>query len=354
MNYGSTYADLAATPPEKAWHMLRALRHKPPGYAGSGDRKATFNAALEQSEQFTRAAAGVGVATRPVLLFYAVSQAGWVISSAARSRNGQDWRLGGGHGITARRLSALDVPLSKVTVQNSGHGSFTEVAETLCAASLPDETTLGDLWCLIPGAESSPLHGQGTGRLVVVEQESFDIIRGGRTRAVIANLPMHLWKAPPVLGNDAEIEAERAAVRSFLADYPTLRDAEFVWSEGEPTGLQRHDHDSLRLPVVLGAANSATIEAADIESRGYTSGGMTLAYPCVGGSDRNAHPFLVWWAVLFALSQLARYEPKAWLQRTNISTSADASPIEHLLDRAQATLPELIHRTIMEVADAGL
>lgn len=65
-----------------------------------------------------------------------------------------------------------------------------------------------------------------------------------------------------------------------------------------------------------------------------------------------AHPFLLWWALTFGLSMLARYEPKAWAERTSISSSADASPIEHLLNQALATLPELIHRTVVDAAQA--
>ena len=55
---------------------LRALRYDPPGYAKQGARRTTFQSALEQCEQFLAAARDAGYATRPVQLFYGLSQAG--------------------------------------------------------------------------------------------------------------------------------------------------------------------------------------------------------------------------------------------------------------------------------------
>jgi hypothetical protein len=58
---------------------LRALRHAPPGFAGHGARRTLFQSSLEQCEQFLAAARDTGYATRPVQLFYALSQAGRAI-----------------------------------------------------------------------------------------------------------------------------------------------------------------------------------------------------------------------------------------------------------------------------------
>ncbi|WP_416071590.1 YaaC family protein [Streptomyces sp. ME02-8801-2C] len=67
-----TYPDL-----EDVWQALRETRSDPPGWAGSGNaaRRKTYNAALEQAEQLLKAAAQVGPASRPLLLFYGLSQA---------------------------------------------------------------------------------------------------------------------------------------------------------------------------------------------------------------------------------------------------------------------------------------
>jgi hypothetical protein len=70
---------------------LRALRYDPPGYAKQGARRTTFQSALEQCEQFHAAAHGAGYATRPVQLFYALSQAGRAIVAASPRLGNQAW-----------------------------------------------------------------------------------------------------------------------------------------------------------------------------------------------------------------------------------------------------------------------
>jgi hypothetical protein len=60
---------------------------------------------------------------------------------------------------------------------------------------------------------------------------------------------------------------------------------------------------------------------------------------------------MVWWAVTFALSMMARYEPRVWVNVVAVARSADAAAVEHLLTEALVVLPELIHRTLMEVTD---
>ena len=74
--------------------------------------------------------------------------------------------------------------------------------------------------------------------------------------------------------------------------------------------------------------------------------GCRNAYPSLDGSPRPIHPLVVWWAVLFGLSILARYEPESWGIAIDVNRSPDAVPIEHLLEAALDTVPELLHRTL--------
>ncbi|MFJ6862450.1 YaaC family protein [Streptomyces werraensis] len=67
----------------EAWEQLRASRWSPPGRADSGSRRNAYAAALEQAEQTFQAAAAVGTATRPIQVFYGLSQAGRAIAAAA-------------------------------------------------------------------------------------------------------------------------------------------------------------------------------------------------------------------------------------------------------------------------------
>lgn len=122
--YGQTYLDLQTTPPAVAWQMLRTLRSSPPGNAQRGDRRQTFNAALEQAEQLFGAAANVGPAARPLLAFYGLSQAGRAVAAAALDVSNREYRLGG-HGITTGQMQGLAASgLAALTVEDQGEGSL--------------------------------------------------------------------------------------------------------------------------------------------------------------------------------------------------------------------------------------
>jgi hypothetical protein len=59
---------------------------------------------------------------------------------------------------------------------------------------------------------------------------------------------------------------------------------------------------------------------------------------------------MAWWAVLYTLSMLARYEPATWVKLISVDDSEHAVPIERLLERAVNHLPVLIADTITEVS----
>ncbi|MBQ0867333.1 MULTISPECIES: YaaC family protein [Streptomyces] len=117
--------------PDGAWERLRASRWNPPGKAAEGrSRRKTYAAALEQTEQMFRAAAVVGPATRPLQVFYGLSQAGRAIAAAAGALYGEDWRLVG-HGIKASGLSDAFPDIEIRTEQPGTQGSFVRVSEVL-------------------------------------------------------------------------------------------------------------------------------------------------------------------------------------------------------------------------------
>jgi hypothetical protein len=59
---------------------------------------------------------------------------------------------------------------------------------------------------------------------------------------------------------------------------------------------------------------------------------------------------LAWWAILFALSMLARYQPETWTAYLDVDKCAYAVPLETLLDRALVTCPELLLHAIRSVS----
>jgi len=90
------------TSAEFGWTALRATRWDPPSAAkATADRMRTYVFALEQAEQMFAASRNVGQATRPVLVYYGLNQAGRAVAAAAAGRNDDMWRLSG-HGIHAK------------------------------------------------------------------------------------------------------------------------------------------------------------------------------------------------------------------------------------------------------------
>jgi hypothetical protein len=83
----------------------------------------------------------------------------------------------------------------------------------------------------------------------------------------------------------------------------------------------------------LALANPKTLQGLAAIAR-YRSADDTLVTPAIGSMVTGLHPFLALWAVLLALSSLGRYEPATWSKMTDIDQSAEANPIEHLLEEA--------------------
>jgi len=72
--------------------------------------------------------------------------------------------------------------------------------------------------------------------------------------------------------------------------------------------------------------------------------------PVVGDSRDELSALLLWWALLFALSLLARYEPVAWRTALDPDQSELAFGLERLLDDALDITPDLLHEAITHAA----
>jgi len=116
--------------PTRYWRRLRWLRANPPGYASRNkERRETFTTALEQAEQLVRSAADLGPETRPINLFYGLSQ-GTRAVVAAREPSDKDFWLSN-HGIAYR--GNLDRSIANIEVEqlDTPGGSFTALARLL-------------------------------------------------------------------------------------------------------------------------------------------------------------------------------------------------------------------------------
>lgn len=311
------------------------MRHQPPGLAANDERRFVFGSALEQAEQLFTSAATAGYASRPIALFYGLSQAGRAIAAASMDAGDDDWKLKG-HGIGVFNLD--DGPeLSLLTVGDKGRGgSFKQLAPLLKSGTLPNPTPFGQLWRVIPDLLATPLDDSSvTPSVLFVNGFNVTEEMGGMR---ITGLPQNL-----------EAAAEEQ-VADFFKSYPTL-----VGNEPHPD-FKAPQVDHAGRTYTLRAWRWSTPEENDMRrllnriTQPYRDDSERWSFPALGGDQAALHPLLAWWAILFALSMLARYEPASWTNHIDVDISPNAVPLETVLEQALDTCPRLILHAIQTVS----
>jgi hypothetical protein len=316
----------------RALRSLRALRHSPPGYAKQGGRRATFQSALEQCEQFLGAASDTGYATRPVQLFYALSQAGRAIVAASPRVSNQAWKVSG-HGLTANTAAAV---AADVSVTATRGGLFPAVASALDVEALvPDEpVALRELWPLLPETVDVPLTADVMLPVLLFFQAGWPKT-DPFTHAEVNGIPRQVRD---LYGQD------RVRVKKHLDRYPALRGSMLKVSQPMGGLSWRRGRSGMGLTVEWRSGSPPLMffdskTLSDLGVACYRSADDFVVTPAIGSMATGLHPFLVLWAVLLALSSLARYEPATWSKMIDIDRSAEANAIEHFLEEAMASVP---------------
>jgi hypothetical protein len=124
-------------------------------------------------------------------------------------------------------------------------------------------------------------------------------------------------------------------LRRFMEAYPHAAGYMMVLAEPD-TQLPRFDLDQFtgRVDLMMhwNAGERATekqrLERLAEIMTSYK--GIQFLRPTVAGYDRPLHPLLAWWAVLFCLSMLARYQPGEWVSHIDVNTSPYAVALETL------------------------
>jgi hypothetical protein len=344
-----SWADVGAPTILTIWRHIRSLRYQPPGRADVGERKRIFGAALEQAEQLFTAAEAVGYASRPILLFYGLSQAGRAIAAASTLADNDHYKLVR-HGIKTRDLDHGE--FYGITVIDSGSGSFTQLAPLLRSGTLPQGTSLGQLWNTIPDLRDPPLPTERYEHLPILSYKNAAVTTG-YVVGTVSGLPNRLESAssagiteflrayPSLAGSSASSLAAQAITRDPITQAVTVHRqwlrpaskndlAPFTWREEDMSDWQIME-DRLTQP--------------------YRGDSERYVFPAIGGASQPLHPLLTWWALLFALSMLARYEPASWTNHLQRDESANAVPIEAALDRALHTCPELVAHAVSAVSN---
>lgn len=315
-----------------------------------------FGSALEQCEQLVRAARAVGYASRPILLFYAWSQAGRAVAAVSVATGNEQYRLTG-HGLHVADLDQRP-PLHRLTLIDKGKGAFTQLAAMLDSGSLPKGATLGQVWAAIPNLLCPPPDHHDTGWKPPLRVRGVEVKRNpeaARMTGFVASLPEWFTHR----------DLSAADVADFFRSYPTLGASETCPKEWMPPS-SIPPGAVLRMPGdVLEMARAWPVSDAPLpddllgahfaweRTEPYLTQVDRSAYPTLGGADRQIQPFLAWWAALFALSMLARYEPASWTRHLDVDASPDAVPLETMLDRALEACPLLVLNAIRQVIGEG-
>lgn len=334
---------------DRAWEWLRASRSDPPGRAGSGSRHKTYATALEQAAQMFSAAAVVGPATRPLQVFYGLSQAGRAIAAASWSLKGEEWRLEA-HGI---KTTGFDRDFPDIEIRTDpadSRGSFTRVSQLLDSPVWQtDPVRLEDVWDMLPVNLDYPLTDRA--RLTPLEVSEHHV---GDYDHPLLSVPVR--DIP-----DRVIDiGTREALETFLTSYPALaRHESYVTTRALELGPQappdfaRYEEGggSLQINWDMPQGSATPAERREyLRSMTYGHGGLRYFFPVIPPVSRELYPLMAWWSVLYTLSMLARYEPARWAVHTNVDGSPHAVRIERILELAITHVPVLIREAVAQVA----
>jgi hypothetical protein len=319
---------------ERIWRDIRGLRADPPGRAGEeDDRRDVFVAALQQAEELHGAASVSGFASRPLPLFYSLSQGGRAIAAAQGLDTG--WAFHG-HGLGVAPDQEDDAVMAK-EVEPHKKGAFPLLSEITGSAPLPDRLSLGAMLASLPEVA------------VIVEAHIDDVPALELSLDHETANGEYMMLAPPLrmaavyFGPEKSLPGDHQlqAMETRLAPYPRAKG----WVI-RPTQAQRNGKlgIGLRWPVEEGDARGG--KALDVVATRY--GPSYYLRPGLGEDGSEVNVLMTWWASLFTLSSLARYEPALWGAALDLNSSKLAVVLEEILEVAQERVPELLYETLAE------
>lgn len=300
------------------WAHIRLSRSSPPGRAATDDvRRETYSAALQQSEELFRGARTATSASRPLPLFYSLSQAGRAIAAA----HAEKWQLRG-HGLSMDITD--DDPMTSI-IQATKAGAFVTVAE-LTGDGLTSPVPLQEVWAAIPSLADTPAPTTSPPSLYaepVEDEYPFSSLEHGVVQATVV-FP-------------SEVE-EQATHHLFLERYPTPWPREVTL---QACGTQRGYGRVVRWGTDALTPLDRRSRLEELLTRDAATGDRWLV-PGIGRSQEVLAPLFLWWILLYGFSILARYEPGHWKRILDVDSSRWAVAVESALDIALETLPSLI------------
>ncbi|GAA3068577.1 hypothetical protein GCM10010464_35970 [Pseudonocardia yunnanensis] len=297
---------------------------------------------MKQSEQFFRLSDLAGYETKPILLYYGLNQAARGLIAAA-ARPNEPWELNA-HGLTCPNLNEART-IGDVTVVDQGSGkSFQMLAKYTWCPTLPVKVQLRELWASLPEGATVPLQGSHDICMALRLFASTQHLGSNGTTLAYPKAAASLFGLP----RHRSVDELRQVLRER---YPSMRRfSPLVAEDGRVHTLINAWSDRGTISLVA----ESDVQTGYIDNVMITSCGpeiysdrnalskSTWVIPTLAGNDEPLKPIVTWWAVLFTLSMLARYQPSSWTKMLDIDSSPDAPAVEYLLDEAHRVCVNLI------------
>jgi len=263
-------------------------------------------------------------------MFYALAQAGQAIVAAHSP--GTPPRS---HGLT---LPDPGPDLMSTPVRVHGHGWYQAVSDTVGSPIL-QSAELGQLWAAIPDLARTPLPSGAWPKALRVVPVSIGQLAYAPAKTAVADV---LFDPLPTSPADATDRLKR---------YPAAAPAVIATVPGAPqvmiTGYTDHGH-GIRVYFSLAESEQPIPQITILDSRAseYRFYNQRWLIPALL-EGQVLSPLMLWWALLFGLSMLARYHPDAWVSALEVDRSQLAVPLEDVLDLAQSAVPHLVLEALL-------
>lgn len=332
--------------PLESWRAIRSLRAEPGGQinqvleADKG-RKRVFHMALEQAQQQFSAAELIGYESRPLNLFYGLSQAGRAIAAAstALGRNTERQWQANGHGLKFDQT----------------------IHEGLFATPIRYEGGERDLFSRVSLATNSPLDFGSVDFGAAINQLVDYTMEFRQSEGYLRPLGDVQIYSPGEAPIDVEVylpditrsEVSVEELRRRIAPYPAIAGYEIALdTEGNIRWSHNEGRFYLSVPSLdhfEGQEKNGRLQLRSVDRYRHSR----FILPKVGQSNHVMQPLMTWWAVLFALSTIARYAPSEWSSSLSILDNPISSRVEFLLDTALDAVPEMIWRALKDLEGLG-